>query len=202
MGFDRNLLPKEGESYYFPNLFDAPECDQLFTFLQTEVPWVQEPIRLFGKTVMQPRLTALCGDYGASYRYSGIEMIASPWNDALEQIRDRLESISRTEFNVILLNLYRDEKDSMGWHSDDEKELGMDPIIASVSFGATRRFHFRHRSEKSLKTFIDLENGSLLLMRGATQAAWQHSIPKETKSRGLRLNLTFRTLIALKRRTL
>jgi alkylated DNA repair dioxygenase AlkB len=191
----KNILPREGEAFYFPQLFSETDSSVFFAALQKEIQWKQEPIRLFGKMRMQPRLTALYGEPGTYYRYSGIRMTSTPWTETLQRIRNRIEPISGTRFSLVLLNYYRDENDSMGWHSDDEKELGPLPTIASVSFGATRRFHFRHRNDKNLRASVDLENGSLLVMRGESQASWQHAIPKKTRPMGPRINLTFRVIL-------
>ena len=189
-----NVLPKDGEALYFPGIFSEGECAELFSTLETEIQCAHESIRLFGKWILQPRLTALYGEDQARYRYSGIEMKAAPWTLSLRKILERIEPIAGARFSIVLLNFYRNERDSMGWHSDNERELGTDPVIASVSFGVTRRFSFRHRTERKLRTSIDLEAGSLLLMRGKSQEAWQHAIPKETRSLGPRINLTFRIL--------
>ena len=190
-----NLIPKDGEVLLHPNLFNTEECGQYFNSLTQEIDWNQEPITIFGKKVMQPRLTALYGDPFTSYQYSGIRMKAKAWNPMLLDIKKRIEAIAKTKFNIALLNLYRNENDSMGWHRDNEKELGLNPIIGSISFGETRVFKLRHYFEKQIKTSIELSNGSFLLMRGATQHHWEHSIPKSSKTLGTRINLTFRTLL-------
>ena len=145
---------------------------------------------------MQPRLTAWYGDAGIAYRYSGITMQPEPWTRMLNEIKTRLEKFSGFTFNSVLLNLYRDGQDSMGWHRDDEKELGKNPAIGSVSFGDCRKFMIRHVQDRSLKNAINITNGSLLLMAGEMQHYWQHSIPKTAKPAGVRINLTFRKIIA------
>lgn len=159
--------------------------------LQTSTSWRQDQIKLFGKTVTIPRLQAFIGDEGIHYRYSGLTLFTSPWGSATARIRDKLFEYTDTEFNAALLNLYRNGQDSMGWHSDDEKELGQNPIIASVSLGAERRFLLRHRSTGA-KITIQLKSGSLLWMAGPLQHHWQHSLPKTRAECGSRINLTFR----------
>jgi alkylated DNA repair dioxygenase AlkB len=191
----RNLLPQDGEASYFSSFFTEIQSERYFLALEKEVPWKQEPIKMFGKEVMQPRLTAWYGDSGKGYSYSGITMQPNPWNSTLIQIKEKIEKSSGVKFNSALLNFYRDENDSMGWHRDNEKELGENPSIGSVSFGATRTINFRHYFDKTLKTSIDLTDGSFFLMQGETQRYWQHSISKKTYPIGPRINLTFRTIL-------
>jgi alkylated DNA repair dioxygenase AlkB len=186
------ILPKDGEVLFYPQLFTADESEDHFTSLKNNINWKHEPIKIFGKEVMQPRLTAWYGD--AEYSYSGITMQPNAWTETLLQIKTKIETIAGVTFNSALLNQYRNENDSMGWHRDNEKELGKNPIIASVSFGATRTFQFKHYFDKKLKTSIALNDGSFLLMRGETQHFWQHCVPKTTKPIGPRINLTFRIL--------
>jgi alkylated DNA repair dioxygenase AlkB len=188
------ILPKDGEVSFFPNLFTREESDVYFDVLMNEIPWKQEPIRIFGKTVMQPRLTAWYGDPGKHYSYSGITMSPANWIDTLLKIKQRIETVSPVIFNSALLNLYRDQSDSMGWHRDNEKELGINPVIASVTFGATRRFLLRHYTDKDLKQSLELTHGSLLLMQGKTQHGWEHSVPKQSSIAGSRINITFRVI--------
>ncbi len=157
--------------------------------LVAETDWRADPITLWGKQFLQPRLTAWHGE--ADYTYSGLTMQALPFTPLLQEIRDAMQTASGRRFNSVLLNYYRNERDSMGMHSDDEPELGPEPAIASLSFGATRSFILRHkRSKRTLK--LDLTDGSLLLMAGATQANWSHGINKLSRPTGPRLNLTFR----------
>ena len=157
--------------------------------LIAETSWRSESITLWGKQFLQPRLTAWHGD--ASYMYSGLTMQAFPFTPLLAEIKRVVETVSGRTFNSVLLNHYRNERDSMGMHSDDEPELGPNPAIASVSFGATRTFILRHkRSKRTVK--LDLTDGSMLVMAGATQSNWSHGINKSTKSMGPRINLTFR----------
>ena len=184
----------DAEIIYYPHFFDKKEADAIFDQLITEIPWQQDEIRVFGKVHPQPRLTALFGNEGKSYSYSNIKMQPLPWNPLLQKIKSSVENIFETNFTTVLLNLYRDGKDSNGWHSDNEKELGTNPIIASVSFGAERIFQLKHNTISNLKQNILLEHGSLLLMKGTTQHFWKHQIPKTSKIIGSRINLTFRVI--------
>lgn len=185
-----NLLPQQGEVYYFPNNFTEDKSQQYFNLLLKEVNWKQEPIKIFGKLIMQPRLTAW---YGAKdYSYSGITMRSRSFSGLLNELKDEAESVAHETFNSVLLNLYRDGQDSMGWHRDNEKELGLNPTIVSLSFGAGRKFKMRNYLDKSIVRELVLENGSLLLMQGETQHFWEHSLPKTTAMAGTRINLTFR----------
>ena len=184
----------DAEIIYFPHFFDKKEADLIFEQLTNEIPWQQDKIRVFGKTHPQPRLTALFGNEGKSYSYSNIKMHPHPWNPLLQNIKSKVESVSDANFTTVLLNLYRDGKDSNGWHADNEKELGINPIIASVSFGTERIFQLKHNTISNLKQNILLEHGSLLLMKGTTQHFWKHQIPKTSKTIGSRINLTFRVI--------
>lgn len=189
-----NLLPFKGEAYYYPAFFDRKESDRYFKLLQEEIQWKQEPIWLFGKKVLQPRLTALYGDPSIPYGYSGIEMQSFEWLDFLKEIKERIEEKSQTEFTHVLLNHYRDGQDSMGWHRDNEQVLGHNPVIASLSFGVPRKFQFRLYQNKAVKKELILEHGSFLLMTGETQIQWEHQLPKSTRVHGARINLTFRKI--------
>jgi alkylated DNA repair dioxygenase AlkB len=182
----------DAEIIYFPNFFDIKDADILLKQLASEIPWQQDDIKVFGKVHPQPRLTALYGNEGKSYSYSNIKMQPQPWTPILQKIKSKVESASDTNFTTVLLNQYRDGKDSNGWHADNEKELGQNPIIASVSFGAERMFQLRHNSISNAKLNIVLEHGSLLLMKGTTQHFWKHQIPKTSKPISKRINLTFR----------
>lgn len=190
-----NILPFNGEVLFFPNAFNLAESNAFLHSLIQEVPWKQEPITMFGRQVMQPRLTAWYGDVGKSYSYSGITMQPLAWTDTLLQVKNTVTNIAGVSFNSALLNYYRDGNDSMGWHRDNEKELGKNPVIASVSFGAARKFQLRRYSDKAGLTNIVLSHGSLLLMRGETQHYWEHQLPKVKGSTGGRINITFRVII-------
>ena len=166
----------------------------IFFDLKNTIPWQQDEIRVFGKIHQQPRLTALYGNKDKTYSYSNIKMSPNPWIPILEKIKLEIEKVCPTEFTTVLLNYYRDGKDSNGWHADDEKELGINPIIASMSFGVTRNFQLKHNSNTGIKKNILLEHGSLLIMKGTTQHYWKHQIPKTAKLIGPRINLTFRII--------
>lgn len=187
-----NILECDGEVYYYPNIFTKIEADELLSNLVDEIVWEQRPIVIFGREVMQPRLTAWYGE--KKYRYSGKTLEPLSWTQNLLTIKNKIEAIAGVEFNGALLNYYRDGQDSMGWHRDNEKELGENPTIASVSFGAIRRFYFRHYQKKDLKTSIELEHGSLLIMKGQTQTNWEHGLPKKSGLSLKRINITFRVL--------
>ena len=179
---------------YYPHFFDKNDADALFTQLKNEIPWQQDDIQVFGKIHPQPRLTALYGNEGKPYSYSNIKMQPHPWNLLLQKIKSYVENVAETNFTTVLLNYYRDGKDSNGWHADNEKELGTNPVIASVSFGAERIFQLKHNTLKDQKKNIVLEHGSLLIMKGTTQHFWKHQIPKTSKPIGPRINLTFRVI--------
>lgn len=184
----------DAEIIYYPNFFYKKEADAIFAQLTNDIPWQQDDIRVYGKVHPQPRLTALFGNEGKSYSYSNIKMQPHPWTTILQKIKSKVESVSDTNFTTVLLNQYRDGKDGNGWHADNEKELGTNPIIASVSFGSERVFQLKHNSIPGLKQNILLEHGSLLLMKGTTQHFWKHQIPKTSKPIGERINLTFRII--------
>ena len=178
------------------NHFDAEIAGNLLRELTEEIPWVQNKIRFYGKESLVPRLESWHGDEGMSYTYSGIRMDAKPWTKILLMIKESIEPIAKTTFNSVLINYYRDGKDRVAWHSDDEKELGKNPVIASVSLGAERKFKLRHKKykENKLQYEIFLQSGSLLLMSGSTQHHWLHEIPRTAKPIGPRINLTFRVI--------
>jgi alkylated DNA repair dioxygenase AlkB len=186
-------LPNAAIDYY-PNFFDVEKSKMLFEKLLNEIPWQQDDITVFGKTHPQPRLTALFGNEGKPYSYSNIVMQPNHWNPLLMFIKNEIEDVCEENFTTVLLNLYRDGRDSNGWHADNEKELGRNPVIASVSFGAGRSFHLKHNTIADAKIKITLENGSLLLMTGETQHFWKHQIPKTAKPMEPRINLTFRII--------
>ncbi len=178
----------------YPDFLSNEKANVHLDLLMEMDHWKQDSIRLFGKEVLQPRLTALFGEAGKSYTYSGLKMEPIPFPDFLEEIKKECEELCEQSFTTCLANLYRDGKDSMGWHADDEKELGKDPIIASVSLGGERIFHLKHRTDKDLKEKIRLPHGSLLIMKGTTQKFWKHQLPKTRKRVAPRINLTFRKI--------
>lgn len=189
-----DILSCNGDAVLYNNFFSAAESETYFSSLMNEVNWKQEPIKIFGKEVMQPRLTAWHGDGDKPYSYSGITMHPAAWTESLRAIKQKIEPVAGVIFTSALLNLYRDGNDSMGWHRDNEKELGDVPVIGSVSFGATRTFQFRnYKTKKDLKS-VDLTNGSLLLMRGKTNHFWEHRVPKTNRPVKERINITFRVI--------
>lgn len=175
---------------YYAGIIPAPEADSILAGLWEELDWRQQEITLFGRRVLQPRLTAWYGDPGAAYSYSGLQLEPLPWHPLLKTLKNRLESFTGGTFNSVLANAYRNGSDSMGWHSDDEKELGHQPMIASLSFGEERRFLVREKRQKSRA--LVLQHGSLLVMKGESQRRFQHSLPKTLHTAGLRINLTYR----------
>lgn len=179
---------------YHSNFFEKEQADDLFSQLKNEIPWQQDNITVYGKSHPQPRLTALYGNEGKPYSYSNIIMQPHFWNPLTAFIKEKVEAQTNELFTTVLLNLYRDGKDSNGWHADNEKELGRNPIIASVSFGASRPFHLKHNLIKNERLKIDLDHGSLLIMKGETQHFWKHQIAKTTRPIGERINLTFRII--------
>lgn len=193
----KNILPREGEVYYYSDFFNKEESDKLFKALKANIQWEQKTIKFYGKELNVPRLTAWYGDIDKPYTYSGIVNNSHQWTPELLQIKNRIEAVAGVQFNSVLLNLYRDGNDSVGWHCDDEKELGINPVIASVSFGETRTFKFRNLADKKLVEKVELSNGSFVLMTGETQHKWEHTIPKvttKTRTIGERINLTFRVI--------
>jgi alkylated DNA repair dioxygenase AlkB len=190
----RPLALPDAEVYFYPQAFTPAESDGFLAALLGAIAWRQEAITLFGKTHNQPRLMAWHGDPEAIYTYSKLRLAPQPWIPPLLDIRARVEAICDQTFNSVLLNLYRDGTDSMGWHSDDEPELGPNPVIASVSFGQTRRFRMRHRQRQGCTAGLDLTHGSVLVMAGPTQHHWQHHIPKTRRPLQSRINLTFRAI--------
>lgn len=166
---------------------------EIFERLLRDSKWQQKEMNMYGNKVKQPRLTAWYGDPSRTYLYSGIKNIPLPWSDLLRELKRRIEDCTSSRFNSVLLNLYRDQNDSMGFHSDDEKELGPEPTIASLSFGATRTFIFKHKELREIPPVsVPLGEGSVLLMKGSTQRYWKHAINREARPCGPRINLTFR----------
>jgi alkylated DNA repair dioxygenase AlkB len=179
---------------YLPGFFPLERADELAAAVDATTTWRQETIAMYGRPVPIPRLSAWYGDPGCTYTYSDITMAPLPWTAVLLEIKAEVEREAGVAFNSVLANLYRDGRDSVAWHADDEPELGRGPVIASVSLGATRTFQLRHRHDPAARWQVDLEHGSLLLMRGATQRAWLHQLPKTGRPVGRRVNLTFRVI--------
>ncbi len=188
-----NLAPFDGELYLIKQFYSSPEAQLLFTELQSSLAWQEEAIFIFGKSIKVPRLICWIGDADAYYRYSGVDHQPSPWTKSLQAIRQRVEQQCQHSFNSVLANLYRDGQDSMGCHADNEKELGLTPLIASLSLGEERLFRLHHKQRKE-RLDVFLQNGDLLIMAGALQHHWLHSLPKTKKSKNPRINLTFRKI--------
>lgn len=190
------ILPN-AELIYVPDFFNKQEANNNFKVIKDQTNWQHDDITVFGKTYKQPRLTALFGDTNQTYSYSNITMNPEPFTSTLLDIKTKVEDFSYEKFNTLLINLYRDGNDSNGWHADNEKELGKNPVIASVSFGEERPFHFKHRTLKNESYKLNLEHGSLLVMKGEMQHYWLHQIAKTKRQIQPRINLTFRKLIEI-----
>lgn len=183
-----------GELRYWPAFAGDTEAARLFAALKAETVWEQSRIRIAGRQIPIPRLNAWYGDRGADYSYSGVRLPTRPWTETLNSLKTRVEAATGTRFNSALLNLYRDEHDSVDWHSDDEPELGPEPQVASLSLGETRVFELRRRDDHRHKLKLALPGGSLLLMAGDIQHQWQHRVGKEKLPCGERINITFRSV--------
>lgn len=186
-------LPDSDISYY-PNLISTSAADDYFNSIRDTTPWQQDDITVFGKTYPQPRLTALYAINNNPYSYSTISMRPNIFTKELLELKSLVENVAKVEFTTCLINRYRTGKDSNGWHADNEKELGKNPIIASISLGQERFFHLKHNANPALKHKLLLAHGSLLLMQGQTQHYWKHQISKTAKDVGERINLTFRII--------
>jgi len=186
---------KDGEIWLMNNFLKQKEADDYFNILSATIHWKQEEIKYYGKTYPVPRKTAWYGYDGLNYSYSGINCNPEPWTKELLELKIKIEELlPEQDFNSVLLNMYRDGNDKVSWHSDDEKELGTDPIIASLSLGATRRFDIKHKLEPELTHKFELTNGSLIIMKGAMQHHWLHQVPIQKKISEPRINLTFRKI--------
>lgn len=198
-----NLFPEEKINLdlpdavfeYYPNFLSKEKADELFQLLYNETPWQQDTITVYGKNHLQPRLTALYGNEGKPYKYSNIIMNPHPWNPALIHLKELVEEKVENNFTTVLLNQYRNEKDSNGWHADNEKELGRNPIVASISLGEERIFQLKHNTKKEIKQNLILKHGSLILMKEGSQIHYKHQIPKASKPKNIRINLTFRRIL-------
>lgn len=188
------IVLKDAEIFYDEHFLSNIEASTYFDVLREETDWQQDRIRVFGKEYDQPRLTALYANNKNPYTYSNITMHPTPFSPVLLEIKSKIEKTLNQTFTTCLLNLYRNGQDSNGWHADNEKELGINPVIASVSLGAERLFHMKHRTDKNQKLKLNLAHGSLLVMSGSTQHHWLHQIPKTKKNVGERINLTFRII--------
>ena len=190
----RVVLARDGLVTYEPDFLHVDEADALLAFLREEIPWSQDAMTLFGRRVAFPRLTAWYGDPDAVYTYSGLRNEPRPWTPLLQSLRERLVARTGVPFNSVLLNFYRDGADAMGWHADDERELGVQPTIASLSVGGERPFQLRHRRDGETIA-LPLAHGSLLVMSGQTQHAWVHRLPKQRRVHAPRINLTYRRVV-------
>ncbi|WP_258364917.1 alpha-ketoglutarate-dependent dioxygenase AlkB [Arenibacter sp. ARW7G5Y1] len=184
----------DSEIIYYPNFLKTSEADHYLKIIRETTPWQQDRITVFGKTHPQPRLTALFGDNSKPYSYSNITMHPHLFTAELLELRNKLKTEFGIHFTSSLINLYRNGKDSNGWHADDERALGRNPVIASISLGQVRYFHLKHKLKKDLKFKLLLEHESLLLMKGETQHCWYHQIPKTSKNIQERINITFRVI--------
>ncbi len=189
-----NLLPSDGTVNYHGPILSATDSATIYQKLLDAIPWSHDEVVIFGKRIVTAREVAWFGDAGLSYRYSGTTKQPLPWTPELIQLKQLAERLSETHFNSCLLNLYHNGGEGMGWHSDDEKSVGRDSAIASISFGAEREFRLKHKTSGEIVSVV-LESGSLLVMQGSTQRHWLHSVPKTTKIATPRINLTFRTMV-------
>lgn len=190
-----NGIPLPGADLrYDAQAYPRAQADACLAALIEEIPWQSHRLRLFGRTVAAPRLSCWIGDPEAVYTYSGTRFEPRPWTPAVAALRDDLAARLGLRFDSVLANLYRDGRDSMGWHSDDEAELGPEPVIASLSFGAVRTFRLRVRATREAALSIDLAHGSLLVMAGRTQRLYQHALPRRVRVDQARVNLTFRRI--------
>ena len=191
----RDIDVPDGHLTLYKSFFDESTANQAFASLEHELAWRQDTITIAGKPVPIPRLQAWYGEKNTEYTYSGLKLTPEPWTGTLLEIKSQVEAKAGISFNSMLANLYRDGQDSVSWHSDDEKELGNNPVIASVSFGATRNFVLKHCNPHLLeKITLPLGHGDLLVMDGPTQHYWRHRIPKTRKQVHPRINLTFRRI--------
>jgi len=188
-----NILPYDGTVNYYSSVIDLKESEEYFDLLLQTSSWQHDKLILFGKEHIMTRKVAWYGDDQFKYTYGSIQRAALPWIPILEELKSRIETITGEQFNSCLLNLYHNGSEGMGWHADNEPELGENPVIGSISFGAERKFVFKHRQSKC-KASIILENGSVLLMKGKTQKFWLHTLPASKRIIAPRINLTFRTI--------
>lgn len=190
-----DLLGNGGQVYLYPRFLSGAEADRCFESLLKTVSWRHLPVKLFGREILQPRLSALFTDEGVNYIYSGLKLPPEQWLEELRQLKEKIESKCGVTFNSALLNLYRNGGDYMGWHRDNERSLGRDPVIASISLGPTRTFQLRNYTTKKERVSVGLAHGDLLLMCGTTQTRWEHRLPKSTGHTSRRINITFRKII-------
>lgn len=189
-----NLLPMDGTVNYYGCILDHAETQHYYENLLKSIPWKHDEAIIFGKHIVTARKVAWYGDSNYAYAYSGTTKQALLWTKELQELKTIVEKLSGATFNSCLLNLYHDGSEGMAWHSDDEKSLGRNTTIASLSFGAERKFCFKHKRTQETVSLM-LEDGSLLLMKDATQTHWLHRLPKSAKIKNPRINLTFRTIV-------
>ena len=189
-----NLLPKDGTVHYYGKIFTEEQSEIYYVKLLNEINWQHDVVKIFGKEIITKRKVAFLGDEGISYKYSGKTKIAENWLKFILEIKSTVEQISTEKFNACLLNYYHNGSDAMSWHSDNEKEILKHSAIASVSFGAERKFGFKHNFTKEEISLL-LENGSLLIMKDETQIYWKHKLYTNAKITEPRINLTFRTIV-------
>ena len=193
----KNIINQDGIVLYYDHVLSDVEIKHIQNELFNNINWENERVVLFGKEIITKRKVAFYSDPSISYKYSSKTKIGLPWKDSLIKLKRIIESITKESYNACLLNLYHDGEESMGWHSDNEKEIVANSSIASLSIGASRKFSFKHKVTKETIS-IQLENGSLLEMKGAIQTNWLHALPKSKKIKELRINLTFRQMYSQK----
>ncbi len=189
-----NLLPGDGIVEYYGAIIDPPAADRFYRLLMERIEWRNDEAMIFGKRIVTKRKVAWYGDLPFSYTYSGITKTALPWNPELLELKALAEQYSGATYNSCLLNLYHSGEEGMAWHSDGEKDLQRHGAIASLSLGAERKFCFKHKRSGDMRC-LELEHGSLLVMKGETQDHWLHRLPPTKKVRSPRVNLTFRTIV-------
>lgn len=191
-----NLLPKDGSLFYYPGFLTKEDADKYLELFKKDTEWQQDKINFGGKIQLIPRLQAWYGDPNKTFTYSGITLRPKEWTNPLKELGDKLKDKTGIDFSSVLINLYRDGNDSVAWHADDEVELGINPVIASISLGAPRIFKVKHKTEKDLRREVVLEHGSLVIMRDEMQHRWMHSVPKEKDIKDTRINLTYRVIVS------
>lgn len=189
-----NLLPFDGEVFYYGKVFNKPQADNYFTVLMKTIAWKNDEAMIYGKKIITKRKVAWYGEKAFEYTYSKVTKLALPWTSELLALKKLAEQVSEESYNSCLLNLYHTGEEGMAWHSDGETDLKKDGAIASLSFGAERKFAFKHKGSAD-KVELLLEHGSLLVMKGSTQTHWLHRLPPTTKINKPRINLTFRTIV-------
>jgi len=188
-----NILPQDGIALYFEKVVKDKQLELFYAALFNNIQWENERVIMFGKEIITKRKVAFYSNPTISYRYASKTKIGMPWTSTLITIKNIVESITKESYNACLLNLYHNGEESMGWHSDNEKEIIANSSIASLSLGANRKFSFKHKISKETVS-IELENGSLLEMKGSVQTHWWHALIKSKKVTDARINLTFRQM--------